>query len=546
MSIQLGLKCTCVAKQAAECYLRSHGVVMLDSNDVIVHVDAEAVEVLRGPTEEWDGMRTQVLHDGTASGSVHQYWEYLEHIAIGSTDKYHYLVVKRKSDNAVCWVQTCIHELTAKDGQLMRLWHVRDVTGAARCLEMSQSMADGEYTLSLEDDGLPHSSLLTQVPGTCSHGMDVRNQLAAILDKVVATEQFAVLQLTGFGAIDTVFPRRILGWNESDLLDRSFIGLLCAEDRGFFCQALRRCQRDGIPQRLALKLGNAADTYIDCDVTVLMPETVQQPVLVVCANDQAPLASAAASAGQDDALCAQQDSTHTVGREIFPPSALLSASTDVHSSWPYARRADVQPNLSEIQALSSPPEFTSASLGDDRAMQPAALSISTCSQPPIGTDTLESTSLNTLASPLSPRGDKFNNFWSEEKHSDKTANTTQLLFDRLADADTACDRAAGLGRCTVATDAGLVSPTLPVRRSDTVSTATSLPEYPDISIDVDIPMAEIFTTKSPLVGSALSYSTDACEQYSPTNNTLVSALLETNIDSANFGAATQSPQQKSC
>ncbi|KAJ2449871.1 hypothetical protein EV183_004636 [Coemansia sp. RSA 2336] len=520
MGIQLGHKCTCAAKQAAECYLRSHGVILADSNDDIVHADAEAVEVLRGPAEEWDGMRTQVLHDGTASGNVHQHWEYLEHIAIGGADKHHFLVVKRESDHAVCWVQTCIHELAAKDGRQLRLWHVRDVTGAARCLEMSQSMADGEYTLSLEDDGLPHSSLLTQVPGACSYDLDVRNQLADMLGKVVASEQFAVVQLTGFGAIDTVFPRRMLGWDEGDLLDRSFIGLLCAEDRGFFCQALRRCQRDGIPQRLALKLRNAANAHIDCDVTVLMPELVQQPVLVVCATDQAPLASAA----QGDTLGAQQDSVHTVGREIF-------------ASWPYAQHA-------EAQVLSSPSEASSsaASSVDDRAMQPAPLSISMCSPPHIGADALQSASLNTLASPASPREGRFDSLWDEEKHSGNAPGATQLLFDRLADADAACDKAAG--RCTAATDASILSPTLPVRRSDTVSTAVALPGYSDVGIGVDIPMCEIFSTAKPhLAGNALSYSTEACEQYSPPSNPLVSALLGT---SSSFGAATQSPQQKSC
>ncbi|KAJ2851573.1 hypothetical protein IWW36_001057 [Coemansia brasiliensis] len=574
MSIQLGLKCTCATQQAAECHLRSHGVMMVDSNDDIVHVDAEAVEVLRGPAEEWDGMRTRVLHDGTASGNIHQHWEYLEHITIGSTDKHHYLVVKRASDNAVCWVQTCIHELATKDGKMLHLWHVRDATGAARCLEMSQATVDGEYTLSLEDDGLPHSSLLTQVPGTCSYDLSVRNQLAALLKTVVATEQFAVLQLTGFGAIDTVFPRRILGWNESDLLDRSFIGLLCAEDRGFFCQALRRCQRDGIPQRLVLKLSSGHATsvaHIDCDVTVLMPETVQQPVLVVRANDQeAPSAAASASA-------AVQGSVHTVERELFgaSSSASLSPSNDMHSSWPYAQHADEQPALSAMQMLSSSPPATNfASSGDDGAMQPAALSTSdTCSPPHIGSDTfVEFTSLNThIASPLSSSGsDKSkltatssSGIWSTEKHLDKIAQTpTQSPFgDRLGDADAACDRAAGLGRCTAATDVGLVSPTLPVRRSDTMSTAVSLPDYTDdVSIDVDIPMSEIFSmSKSSLLGigstqaAQLSYSAGTCEQFSPpSSSALVSAFgqfgpnIDSNCTAPSFGAAAPSPQQKSC
>ncbi|KAJ2825472.1 hypothetical protein GGI24_003149 [Coemansia furcata] len=168
---------------------------------------------------------------------------------------------------------------------------------------MSRLTTADDYTLSLEDDGYPHTPLLTQAPTNC-HPTELRarDELAELLGMAVASERFAVLHLTGFGAVDSVFPRRMLGWSETALLDRSFIGLLSPEDRIFFCRALRRCHHDGIPQRLILKVASAlagntdehahlpeAHIYTDCDVTVLMPEAVQQPVLVVRANDPAVL-----------------------------------------------------------------------------------------------------------------------------------------------------------------------------------------------------------------------------------------------------------------
>ncbi|KAJ2582879.1 hypothetical protein GGH95_001296 [Coemansia sp. RSA 1836] len=160
---------------------------------------------------------------------------------------------------------------------------------------MSRLITADDYTLSLEDDGFPHTPLLTQAPIDC-HPRRARDELAELLEKAAVSECFAVLHLTGFGAVDSVFPRRMLGWGEADLLDRSFIGLLSPEDRIFFCRALRRCHHDRIPQRLILKVASAllaehdahlaeAHMYADCDVTVLMPEAVQQPVLVVRAND---------------------------------------------------------------------------------------------------------------------------------------------------------------------------------------------------------------------------------------------------------------------
>ncbi|KAJ2765543.1 hypothetical protein IWQ56_004055, partial [Coemansia nantahalensis] len=292
------------ARLAGSCHLRSFGVLVVDSDNEIVSADTEAVEALRGPQEEWDGREVSVLRDGSCRGTLHKYWAFIESLEVGGSDTgpgsgaRHYLVIRRNDDDAVVWMQVCIHAMAADTGRPLFLWHVRDVSGAARCLEMSRLDADQDYELSLESDGLPHSRLLTQAPDARpSSDLRSRTQLADLLVGAVASEGFAVLHLTGFGAVDAVFPRRLLGWDEEDVLDRSFVGLLCPEDRAFFCGALRRCHHDGIPQRLVLKIASAAASdsrsggeqhpqgYVACDVTVLLPESVQRPVLVVRAND---------------------------------------------------------------------------------------------------------------------------------------------------------------------------------------------------------------------------------------------------------------------
>ncbi|KAJ1955646.1 hypothetical protein GGI12_005508, partial [Dipsacomyces acuminosporus] len=300
-----------------------------NESDEILFADYEAIDVLRGPAEEWDAGRILKLRDSSCSGPLEKYWTFVEYLSIvssGDESSCHYAVVRRKDDNSVLWVQLCIHHSPSDDGRALYAWHVGDVSGTIRCMELSKACTAGEYMLSLEGDGYPHSALLTQSPTAIpSHDPKARSGVVELLESVLRSEEFAVIHLTGFGAIDSVFPRRLLGWRERDLLDRSFIGLLCPEDRSFFCRALKRCNHDGIPQRLNLKVatappfpaasalqshadinknntclaGDAAKAqspllpspppssssvrtrYLDCDVTILMPEAVQQLVLIV-------------------------------------------------------------------------------------------------------------------------------------------------------------------------------------------------------------------------------------------------------------------------
>ncbi|KAJ2029487.1 hypothetical protein IWW57_001694 [Coemansia sp. S610] len=303
-------KCTCSQARAADCHLRASGVIIVDQLGRIEFADHEAIDVLRGPAEEWiEGSDTPLsLRDDSCSGHLYDYWRFIEYFTVSdamadgkdSEASHHYLVVERTEDKVVSWIQLCVHYSPAEDGRELYVWSVRDISGSARCLEMSRLATSDDYTLSLEDDGFPHTPLLTQAPTDCHPTQPrARDELAELLETAAASEHFAVLHLTGFGAVDSVFPRRMLGWGEADLLDRSFIGLLNPDDRIFFCRALRRCHHDGIPQRLILKVATAlagdtdsahlpeAHIYADCDVTVLMPEAMQQPVLVVRANDPA-------------------------------------------------------------------------------------------------------------------------------------------------------------------------------------------------------------------------------------------------------------------
>ncbi|KAJ1826557.1 hypothetical protein LPJ56_002117 [Coemansia sp. RSA 2599] len=251
-------------------------MAIVDINNNIKHADPEAVSALRGPAEGWRDDELVSLRDGSCAGAVEDHWSVIERLSVGSGDEadgHHYLVVQRSEDAAVCWIQICIHYLPAVDGQPLYAWYMRDISCSARCLESFGITTKEEYTLSLEDDGFPFSTLLTQALPE-DHGDDElgqqpvvthaspaeqqsRDQLAGLLESAVLAETFAVLYLTGFGAIDSVFPRRLLGWAESDLLDRSFIGLLSPEDRTFFCRVLRRCSHDGIPQRLIVKMACA-------------------------------------------------------------------------------------------------------------------------------------------------------------------------------------------------------------------------------------------------------------------------------------------------
>ncbi|KAJ2664955.1 hypothetical protein IWW48_000569 [Coemansia sp. RSA 1200] len=313
---------TCSTSQSSDCHMRADGVIIVDSADNIVFADADAVGALRGPADEWvDGLLVP-LRDGSCTGNLADHWRLLESLSVadnrGSSDTHHYLVVERAEDNAVCWIQFCIHYAPGDDGRPLFVWNVRDITNSARCLDMlriSTGASNSEYTLSLEDDGFPHSSLLTQVQpppppsssatstGTSPSlpaGIDSRDSMARLLELAASTGAFGVLHLTEFGAVDSVFPRTFLNYQEEQVLDRSFVSFLSPEDRVFFCRALRRCYHDGLPQRLILKVADSLlsddgddeeeedeqnQRYLDCDVTVLMPEAVRNPVLVVKTND---------------------------------------------------------------------------------------------------------------------------------------------------------------------------------------------------------------------------------------------------------------------
>ncbi|KAJ1888969.1 hypothetical protein LPJ66_008291 [Kickxella alabastrina] len=266
-------------------------MILVDETHNIKFADAEAIEALRGPRKCWEDDQLVEQRDESYSGAISKYWELIEWLSVGSnTDKHHYLVIQRTEDSQLCWMQVCVHYAPSADGQPLYIWSVRDISGPSRCLETSRASTKYEYTLSLEEDGFPYSPLLGPQRG-------MRDEMAGLLQSAVDSGLFAVLHLTGFGAVDAVFPRRLLGWREADLLDRSFIGLLSPEESVFFCKVLRRCLNDGIPQRVVLKVasapecpgsagaagcdGRAAVRYIDCDVTVLVPECVQQPVLIV-------------------------------------------------------------------------------------------------------------------------------------------------------------------------------------------------------------------------------------------------------------------------
>ncbi|KAJ2559747.1 hypothetical protein EV175_000179 [Coemansia sp. RSA 1933] len=289
--------------------MRADGIVIVDpANNSIVFADADAIAALRGPAEEWVNGQPTLMRDESCTGTIGDHWRLLESVSIsdksGSGNTHHYLVVERKEDATVCWIQFCLHQMPPEDGRSLCVWNVRDITNSARCLDMLRTSAStgGDYMLSLEDDGFPHSPLLTQVQsaesGVSPAPKDIgsRDSLFQLLETAASTGAFGVLHLTGFGAVDSVFPRSFLGWREEDILDRSFVGLLSPEDRVFFCQALRRCCHDGLPQRLILKVASdfaseaaagcdKEQQYLDCDVTVLMPDATHHPVLVVKAND---------------------------------------------------------------------------------------------------------------------------------------------------------------------------------------------------------------------------------------------------------------------
>ncbi|PIA15785.1 hypothetical protein COEREDRAFT_81726 [Coemansia reversa NRRL 1564] len=396
LSQHLRTSCICSERLAARCHLRSYGVLMVSEHDEIMHADPEAVEALRGPAEEWEGSCVHTLHDSTFNGSLHKYWSFIERLSVkgrNGGDTHNYLVVRRAEDDAVSWIQVCIHAVrTAEEGeQPLYMWNLRDVSGATRCLEMSRLDAETSYLLSLEDDGLPHSRLLTRAPGVCHpSNRSLRNQLAQLFETAVASEGFGVLYLTSFGAVDTVFPRRVLGWDESELLDRSFVGMLCPEDRTFFCSALRRSYHDGIPQRLVLKLAVASendtqsdnDSYLSCDVTILMPETVQQPVLIVRASE---LLKSHATAAADSCALQVQNIVPREQLDNASVSAALAHSASLLLSCPvpakFSAETDVQGFLS-LMTLSGIEKQTRGAAVQSH-LSAKALCVSANSTPPL-------------------------------------------------------------------------------------------------------------------------------------------------------------------
>ncbi|KAJ2535939.1 hypothetical protein IWW43_001262 [Coemansia sp. RSA 1935] len=515
MSARLRSECTCAEQLAGECHLRAYGVMML-SDDAIVHADTEAVEALRGPAEEWDGDEARELRDGAVSGTVSKYWEFLERLSAGhGSDTHHYVVVRRIEDGAVCWIQVCIHSMHASAGELLHIWHVRDITSAARCLEMSQTPDEGDLMLSLEDDGLPHSTLLTQVPDVCSSSdPNVRSQLASILSAVVAAESFAVLHLTSFGAVDTIFPRRMLGWSESDLLDRSFISMLCPEDRVFFCRALRRCHHDGIPQRLVLKLASGfvpnSAVYVECDVTVLMPEAVQQPVLIVRATDPP------SKPGRSGALSVQR-SAHFVCRvQMDCASVQATVFTSPVGTQCVENSTDgaVVPRLSPVSERILESLDDATSFVPDTCCPPSIVAASTLVEPAIEPD-LQLFGLcggigqGLAAISISRKG--------LEPATRPNCNSAQHCQTSVCLPDS--------------NFSGLVSPKLPVR-TNTESTVVALNVETPNGACIDIPMCEIFNAQVMLpltiANRSKAHTGFSAEtvygQFSPASTTLTSML----------------------
>ncbi|KAJ2500012.1 hypothetical protein GGH96_003050 [Coemansia sp. RSA 1972] len=511
MSARLRSECTCAEQLAGECHLRAYGVMML-SNDAIVHADTEAVEALRGPAEEWDGDEARELRDSSVSGTVSKYWEFLERLSAGHEgDTHHYVVVRRAEDGAVCWIQVCIHSMHTDAGELLHIWHVRDITSAARCLEMSQTPNEGDLMLSLEDDGLPHSTLLTQVPDVCvSSDPKVRSQLASILSAVVTAESFAVLHLTSFGAVDTIFPRRMLGWSETDLLDRSFISMLCPEDRVFVCRALRRCHHDGIPQRLVLKLASGfvpnSAVYIECDVTVLMPEAVQQPVLIVRATEPPSLP------GQRGALC--RSSAHFV-RRVQMDCASVQAT--VFAS-PVGTQCVESCTNGAVPRLSPGSERILESLDDATSFE-----IDTCCPPPI-------VAAPTLVEPTLEPGLQLVGLCGGIGQGLAAITIKGLEPATRPDCNSAQHRQTSV-YLSDSNFTGLVSPKLPVR-TNTESTIVALNVESSNGACIDIPMCEIFNAQVMLplsfANRSKAHTGFSAEtvygQFSPASTTLTSML----------------------
>ncbi|KAJ1937074.1 hypothetical protein EC988_008000, partial [Linderina pennispora] len=103
---QLRLKCTCRNGLAGDCHLRSFGLFIANAQNEIQHADHDAIEVLRGPAEEWDAGRMVRLRDTACSGALSKYWTITEFMSVGeespttAENNHHYVVVERSEDSS--------------------------------------------------------------------------------------------------------------------------------------------------------------------------------------------------------------------------------------------------------------------------------------------------------------------------------------------------------------------------------------------------------------------------------------------------------------
>ncbi|KAJ2846934.1 hypothetical protein GGI22_006117, partial [Coemansia erecta] len=101
--------------------MRSDGIIIVDPSDNIVFADTDAIGALRGPVDEWIDGQLVSLRDNSCTGGLADHWRLLETLSVsdkaGYGDTHHYLVVERKEDAAVCWIQFCIHYSPAEDGR---------------------------------------------------------------------------------------------------------------------------------------------------------------------------------------------------------------------------------------------------------------------------------------------------------------------------------------------------------------------------------------------------------------------------------------------
>ncbi|KAJ1917351.1 hypothetical protein H4219_003262 [Mycoemilia scoparia] len=348
-------------------------------DNVITFADPDAVDVLRGFAEDYDVYgRVVTVHDGVAHGYPLSHWlEFIDQVDIdpqrisasalinnnddvnkespqndcnsssSNTDDYstrpwdydredaiqpplHFMVVRRKEDMSVRWIQMCVHfsgepKLEASDstccsnnsdaddggGIFNQIWYLRDMTDTMRCLIMSRMTLEYGY-LSVESDGYPHCEYLTASPAAPDPGHpETISVMVDLLDKAVSSQAFSIIQLTNYGTLDSAFPRNFLGWSELEWVDRSILGLVHKDDIGLVCGALANCLRDSRPRRIKPRMrindrivataakhmskencnddNNSENVYELCDVTLLLPEAEGRPVMVARLVDRSAL-----------------------------------------------------------------------------------------------------------------------------------------------------------------------------------------------------------------------------------------------------------------